>query len=47
MTAKNDNFLYVCQITGFNEAKIDRILSTQSDMMLDFDFFVERGKNKI
>lgn len=37
----NNNYLYVCQITSFEEARIDRIVSSgQSEMILNFDFFV-------
>lgn len=40
---KSDAFLFVCQITSFNEAKINKIMSGQSDMILNFDFFVQKG----
>ncbi|RNA27104.1 WD repeat-containing 59, partial [Brachionus plicatilis] len=39
-TVKNETFLMTCQITALNEAKINRIVSNQFDMIVDFDFHV-------
>lgn len=43
--AKQEAFLLVCQITGFNEAKINKIVSGQSDMIMNFDFYVNNGRD--
>lgn len=41
---KQDAYFFICQITGFNEAKINKImLSGQFDMIMNFDFFINKG----
>lgn len=40
---KNEAYIYVSQITGFNEAKINKIVSAQQEMILNFDFVVQKG----
>lgn len=37
---KNETFLMTCQITALNEAKINKVISNQFDMIVDFDFNV-------
>lgn len=41
---KHDTFLFTCQITGLNEAKLTKIISNQYEMIVDFDFYVQDGK---
>ena len=36
--------LRLCQITGLNEAKIYSFTNNQSDMIVNFDFFLLNGK---
>lgn len=38
--------LLLCQITGFNEAKIYNFVTNQVDMIVNFDFYIQNGKVK-
>jgi hypothetical protein len=35
--------LLICQITGFNEAKIYKFVTNQFDMIMNYDFYVQNG----
>ncbi len=41
---QQEAFFFICQITGFNESKINKVISGQFDMIIDFDFFINKGK---
>jgi hypothetical protein len=37
---KMETYLLLCQIKGLNEAKINKFVSNQSDIIVDFDFYM-------
>ncbi len=39
-----DTFLLICQIKAFDEAKLNKFVSNQSDMIVDFDFYTSNEK---
>jgi hypothetical protein len=41
---KLDTFLLICQIKAFDEAKINKFVSSQSDMIVDFDFYTAQDR---
>ena len=41
-SVKYDSLL-VCQITGFNEARIFKFVTNQFDMIMNYDFYVQNG----
>jgi hypothetical protein len=44
---KIDTFLLICQIKAFDEAKLNKFVSNQSDMIVDFDFYKSQDKFNI